>query len=112
MAHFNLFARFTQKLSPNRDLISTPTPRALYGNGDVHVAYVPNADLLEIAASDPVLGVVFYTLEQKETERPRPHRDDRCLECHASAKTLNVPGLLVRSFLPPALGDSHREGYV
>jgi len=49
--------------------------------------------------------VVFYTLEQKETERPKFHRDDRCLECHASSKTLDVPGLLVRSFLTQGDGD-------
>jgi len=87
------------KTSPNRDLISPKNPRALYFNDAVNVAYVPTAKLLEIAATDPALGVVFYTLEQKPALKPQLVRDDRCLECHASSKTLNVPGLLVRSFL-------------
>jgi len=69
------------------------------------VAYVPAAELIEVAAADPKLGVVFYTLEQKPSPRPRLARDNRCLECHASSKTLEVPGLLVRSFLTKADGE-------
>ena len=93
------------KTSPNKALISPKTPRALYYNDQVSVAYVPSADLLELAAADSKLGVVFYTLSQRATERPRLQRDDRCLECHASAKTLNVPGILVRSFLTKDDGE-------
>ncbi len=93
------------KTSPNKALISPKNPRALYFNDQVSVAYVPSADLLEVAAADPRLGVVFYTLSQKPTERPRLVRDDRCLECHASAKMLNVPGILVRSFLTKDDGE-------
>ena len=54
--------------------------------------------LLEISAVDPVLGGIFYTLEQKKTERPKFVRTDNCTECHASAKSMGVPGHLVRSF--------------
>jgi hypothetical protein len=86
------------KTSPNRHFISPKNPRALYYNDRAAVAYVRGAPLLEIAASDPKLGAVFYTLEQKLSPQPRLVRDDRCLECHASAKTLEVPGFLVRSF--------------
>src|SRR5262245_16478670 len=93
------------KTSPNKTLISPQNPRALYYNDSVSIAYVPGAELLEIAAADPKLGVVFYTLEQKSAPKPRLVRDDRCLECHASAKTLDVPGLLVRSFLTKGDGD-------
>lgn len=93
------------KTSPNKALISPKTPRALYFNDQVSVAYVPSADLIELAAADPKLGVVFYTLSQREVEKPRLVRDDRCLECHASAKTLNVPGILVRSFLTKDDGE-------
>ncbi|MFO1499187.1 MAG: hypothetical protein U1G07_12460 [Verrucomicrobiota bacterium] len=86
------------KTSPNRHFISPKNPRALYYNDQAAVAYVPGAPLLEVAASDPKLGAVFYTLDQKLSAQPRLVRDDRCLECHASVKTLNIPGFLVRSF--------------
>lgn len=86
------------KTSPNKALITPHSPRAIYFNDRVSVAYVPAAELLEIAAADPHLGVAFYTLDQKASEKPRLVRDDRCLECHASAKTLDVPGWMVRSF--------------
>lgn len=93
------------KTSPHKALISPHNPRAIYYNDQASVAYVPSADLIEIASADPGLGVVFYTLEQKPSTRPKLARDDRCLECHASAKTLDVPGLLVRSFLTGDDGD-------
>ncbi len=93
------------KTSPNKHYISPKNPRALYFNDSVALAYVPGAELIEVAAADPKLGVVFYTLEQKPTARPQLRRDDRCLECHASSKTLNAPGWLVRSFLTHADGD-------
>ncbi len=93
------------KTSPNKALISPKNPRALYFNESVYLAYVPGAPLIELAAADPKLGVVFYTLEQKTDKTPRFHRDNRCLECHASAKTMNVPGFLVRSFNTMADGE-------
>jgi hypothetical protein len=93
------------KTSPNKALISPKNPRALYYNEQVSIAYVPSAELIEVAAADPKLGVVFYTLEQTESPKPRLVRDDRCLECHASSKTLDVPGLFVRSFLTKDDGD-------
>jgi len=87
------------KSSANRPLISPQNPRAVYFNAQVSVAYVPSSEVLEVAAADPALGIVFYTLDQKPGDTPRLHRDDRCLECHVSSKTLDIPGLLVRSFL-------------
>ena len=93
------------KTSPNKKYISPKNPRALYFNDSVALAYVPGAEMIEVAAADSKLGVVFYTLEQKPAPRPRLTRDDRCLECHASAKTLDAPGWLVRSFLTHSDGD-------
>jgi hypothetical protein len=97
------------KTSFQRERISPKTPRALYFNDDVYVGFVSGSRLLEISAADPKLGGVFYTLEQTRTERPRFIRTDQCLECHASAKTMGVPGHLVRSFATDESGvvDMH-----
>lgn len=86
------------KTSFQRERIAPGTPRALYVGDDVYVGFVLGSHLLEISAVDPVLGGVFYTLEQKKTERPKFVRTDNCTECHASAKSMGVPGHLVRSF--------------
>jgi hypothetical protein len=92
------------KTSFQRERISPSSPRALYFNDDVYVGYVPGSHLLEISVADPRLGGVFYTLEQKEVPRPRFVRTDGCLECHASAKSMGVPGHLVRSFATDEIG--------
>jgi hypothetical protein len=44
------------------------------------------------------MGGVFYALENKPGARPVFKRNDQCLECHASSKSMGVPGHLVRSF--------------
>lgn len=86
------------KTSFQRERISPKTPRALFFNDDVYVGFIPGAPLMEISSADAKLGGVFYTLDQIKTARPRLVRNDQCLECHASAKTMGVPGHLVRSF--------------
>ncbi|MDF2441150.1 MAG: hypothetical protein JWN98_2134 [Abditibacteriota bacterium] len=92
------------KTSLQRDLISPKTPRALYFNDDVYVGYIPNAPLLEISVADPKLGAVFYTIEQTKQDKPRLVRTNQCLECHASSKSMGVPGHLVRSFTTDEMG--------
>ena len=86
------------KTSFQRERIAPKTPRAIFFNDDVYVGFVQGSPLLEISSSDPKLGGVFYTLDQTKVERPKFVRTDQCLECHASAKTMGVPGHLVRSF--------------
>jgi hypothetical protein len=86
------------KTSFQRERISPQHPRALFFGDDVYVGLVPGSPMLEIAEVDPKLGGVFYTLAQTRMERPKFVRTDQCLECHASAKTMGVPGHLVRSF--------------
>ena len=86
------------KTSFQRERIAPQTPRAIFFNDDVYVGFVQGSPLLEISSSDPKLGGVFYTLEQTKVEKPKFVRTDQCLECHASAKTMGVPGHLVRSF--------------
>lgn len=86
------------KTSFQRERIAPRTPRAVFFNDDVYIGFVQGSPLLEISSVDPKLGGVFYTLEQAKTDKPRFVRTDQCLECHASAKTMGVPGHLVRSF--------------
>ena len=77
--------------------ISPATPRALYFNDDVYVGWVQNGEVVEISAVDPERGAIFYSLDQRPTAKPRFERRDECLQCHASPRTLGVPGHLVRS---------------
>jgi hypothetical protein len=82
------------------DKISPATPRALYFSDDVHLGYVQNG-LIEIAAHDPSLGMVFYTLKQTNDAPPVFLRQtNSCLTCHGAARTKNVPGVLIRSVYP------------
>jgi hypothetical protein len=89
--------------------ISPSNPRALYFNDSVYVGYVPGSSILELAANDPDLGAVFYTLDfapLKEASQGVQLVRDRgqCLSCHATSRTENVPGYLVRSIYPDASG--------
>jgi hypothetical protein len=94
------------KSSLQRDHISPSNPRSIFFNDDVYVAYIPGAPLMEVSEVDPKLGGVFYKLEQSKTvPRPKLERNDQCLECHASAKTMGVPGHFVRSFLTDENGS-------
>ncbi len=76
---------------------TTPrTPRAIYFDQSIVVAYVPGAPAIEIAAHDPQQGVVFYTVEQLPAQTSLTRRT-MCLSCHVSASTMDVPGIIVRS---------------
>ncbi len=86
--------------------ISPSRPRAVYFNDEASVGWVQNGDVLELMATDPVLGEIFYTLSQEETERPKFLRDrGQCIICHASSRTKTVPGGLVRSVFASASGQ-------
>jgi hypothetical protein len=86
------------KTSFQRERIAPENPRALYFSDNAYVGFVPGSPLLEVATVDPKLGAVFYSVDTSGPARPRFVRTDQCLECHATAKTMGVPGLLVRSF--------------
>ena len=61
------------------------TPRAIYFNDRVYVAWTPGVDALEISAQDPELGPVFYNLEPDGGDGPRIRRQTGlCLQCHDS----------------------------
>ena len=85
------------KTSFQRERIDPAHPRGIYFGDNVYVGFVPGSPLLEITEVDPKLGAVFYTLDQSQP-KPRFTRTDQCLECHASARSMGVPGHLVRSF--------------
>ncbi len=85
------------KTSSQLKLIGPATPRALYFNDDVYIGWVQGGDHMEVASTDPSQGTMFYTLDQRQTAAPKFVRRDECLQCHASPKTIGVPGLLLRS---------------
>lgn len=87
-----------QRISPRR-------PRAIYFNDDVYVGYCQDGDLLELAATDSQQGAVFYTLSQDDSVRPKFARDQgQCLTCHATHRTQDVPGYLIRSVFVDSVG--------
>jgi len=53
--------------------------------------------LVEVSSVDPEKGAIFYSLNQRDRKNPVFTRRDECLQCHASPKTLGVPGHMVRS---------------
>lgn len=102
------------KTSLQRDRISPKTPRALYFNDHVHVGFCRLGEVVEVAATDPQLGTVFYTLAQEPTAKPKFLRHtENCTICHLSRQS-GVPAHLLRSVytdrdgVPILSGGSHR----
>jgi hypothetical protein len=99
--------------------VSPSSPRALFFDDRVALGWVRDADLLEVAAHDARVGLVFYTLEQRPAERPVFKREFRCLGCHMTGETSGIPGLLMfSSTIDPAsnrdmriLTMDHRSPY-
>jgi hypothetical protein len=86
------------KTSLQRHRISPRTPRAIYFNDEMYVGFCQNGDVMELSAVDPNLGTVYYTLDQKNADRPRFTRQgDTCLICHGSSQNQGLPGHMVRS---------------
>lgn len=93
------------KTSLQLQRITPQKPRSLYFNDDVYVGYCQHGDVLEFAATDARQGPTFYTLSQDKMETPNFVRDKgNCLSCHASSRTQNVPGYLIRSVFPDGAG--------
>ena len=89
--------------------VSPKTPRAIYYTDDVYIGRVSGLPVLELAAVDPRIGPVFYTLEETPDAPVRFERNTRdCLVCHDSSRTpgLQVPRLLVLSVLPDGDGTA------
>ncbi len=58
------------------------------------MGWVRGAETLELAAHDAQQGVIFYTLDQRQSAAPQLARQTSCLTCHLSQNTQNVPGML------------------
>ena len=100
------------RTSLQRDHISPRTPRAVYFNDDAYVGYVQNGGKIEIAASDPTLGSVFYTIDQTapaDGGKLKPaqitRQTDNCLNCHGSGMRVEIPGLMLRSVFADLRGN-------
>ncbi|MEO8100754.1 MAG: hypothetical protein ABI811_23855 [Acidobacteriota bacterium] len=91
------------KTSLQLDLIEPRNPRSVFFNDSVSVAWMYGG-FIEVAAQDPVQGIVFYKLHQTRGGVPAFERTDTCLRCHQAEPTLNIPGMLVRSVSPAASG--------
>jgi hypothetical protein len=94
------------KTSLQRDRIAPDRPRALYFNDEVYIGTVQYGEVLEIAATDPRQGTIFYTLPTKRAATPVTQRQTHeCLQCHDSNSfTGGIPGLVMRSVFPDADG--------
>lgn len=94
------------KTSLQRSRIGPKTPRAIYFNDDVAVGFCRGGEVLEVAAADPGLGTVFYTLDQDTTTVPIFTRQtENCLICHGSSRNQGFPGHLVRSVSADRTGE-------
>jgi hypothetical protein len=80
--------------SVQAELITPKNPRALFFDDGVAVGWVRGAETLELAAHDAQQGVIFYTLDQRQSAAPQLARQTSCLTCHLSQNTQNVPGML------------------
>ena len=103
------------KTSIHARLITPGTPRAIYFSDDTYVGWVQGSGSIEIAASDPDLGIVFYTLDQTNTEKPQVQRQTfLCLECHDTYGLTGggVPRLLMGSGMTDEYGrPANHEGW-
>jgi hypothetical protein len=86
--------------------ISPKTPRALFFNDRVAVGSVQDGKVFELISSDPVQGLIYYTLDTEKAEKPRfERRFSECLNCHGPAN-----GLVVSSVYPQADGTPFVTG--
>ncbi len=100
------------KTSLQRQLISRTSPRSIYFNDDVAIGFVPGANVIELAAIDPVRGAIFYTMRAAKIGPPRFDRSKLCLACHHDAATLGVAGVYVGSVYVSPTGRPDYRGSI
>lgn len=92
------------KTSLQNDLIRPDNPRALYFSENAYVGNVPGG-AIEAVVQDPVLGMIYYMIKQDGKGSLDIGRDtNNCMSCHATSRTENVPGVLIRSVFPDESG--------
>jgi hypothetical protein len=92
--------------------ISESTPRAIYFNDDTYVGYVQGSDLIEFAAVDARVGIVFFGMRNRQDAPPLLDREGgRCLTCHDTYSMMGggVPRVMVMS--APVDDASDRRTY-
>ncbi len=94
------------KTSLQRGRIRPDRPRALYFSDSVYVGWVPGG-LIEIAAIDPRLGPIFYTLDPRKTAPKAAAftREADCLRCHGGVFVRDIPGVFARSVVTSDTGE-------
>lgn len=93
------------KTSLQANLISPENPRSIFFNDSVMVAWM-NGGFIEVAAQDPVQGVIFYLFPQDRDRPLRFTRDDNsCLRCHRNDATFGTPGVFARSTVTSNAGE-------
>jgi hypothetical protein len=94
--------------SLQRSHISQQTPRAIYFNDTVAIAWAKGAETIEATALDATQGVHFYSIPQARQSKPQfIRRNADCLQCHLLPQTHGVPGVLTMSVLP--LSDNKND---
>jgi len=98
------------KTSLQIERISPKTPRAIYFNDDVYVAWVQGTGFIEVMSVDPVKGSNFYVLSQERSDKPEFERSTghECSVCHfvQEAAPKFVPRLMFSSIIPDATGNA------
>lgn len=90
------------KTSLQIDGITAATPRGVYFNDEAYVGFVQNMPLLELAAADDELGMVYYTIDNRQAPKKQFDREGgRCLTCHDTYSMMGggVPRVVVLSAL-------------
>jgi hypothetical protein len=85
------------KTSSQADWTSGRTPRALYFNDNVYVAWTPDAPQIDLISMDPNKGPIFYVLSQKQHGSSIFERQTDCRLCHQGGKTMFWPGSVAKS---------------
>lgn len=93
------------KTSLQRHNISPTNPRALYFSDEIYIGFIPGAPEMEVASVDPDLGTVFYTVHQDKDEPVRFRRNNDCIQCHGAARSMGVPGFVLRSLETDVSGE-------
>ncbi len=94
------------KTSAQNERITPARPRAVYFSDDCYIGWVQNG-MIEIIATDPTLGPIFYRMvipRPKEKRALELERARSCLTCHGGTRTNNFPGMMVRSVRADGVG--------